>query len=215
MPTWIILITWITRAVLLLLVVLSIWSVAIMIDRWKYFKKEDESVTDEAMDFIRRGDRLGLQAWSQKQAGYKARTVHALIEAPDEPAEKSVRRVASAWALARPDFEKGLTVLGSLGSNAPFIGLFGTVLGVIQAFGALSFQQGNMSLVMLAIAEALIATAVGLFVAIPAVIAYNYFLKRLKKVTAEAEAIRDLFLAQFPSRPPLPFKAQAHEARDP
>ena len=77
--------------------------------------------------------------------------------------------------------EKGLGVLATLGSISPFIGLFGTVIGIIKSFSALSLTDtSNYAHVMSGIAEALIATAAGLFVAIPAVLFYNYFMKRIK-----------------------------------
>ncbi|PLX92205.1 MAG: flagellar motor protein MotA [Desulfuromonas sp.] len=77
--------------------------------------------------------------------------------------------------------QKRLTVLATLGNNAPFIGLFGTVLGVIKAFHDLHLQQGSgIKVVMGGISEALVATAMGLLVAIPAVIAYNAFSKTLQ-----------------------------------
>jgi biopolymer transport protein ExbB len=77
--------------------------------------------------------------------------------------------------------QKRLTVLATLGNNAPFIGLFGTVLGVIKAFHDLNLQQGSgIKVVMGGISEALVATAMGLLVAIPAVIAYNAFSKTLQ-----------------------------------
>lgn len=99
--------------------------------------------------------------------------------------------------------ESGLTVLATLGSNAPFIGLFGTVLGIIQAFGVLSGAPGTeasgtgASPVMSAISEALVATAVGLFVAIPAVVAYNVFSRKLKLLLTECDALKDLYLSQI------------------
>ncbi len=80
------------------------------------------------------------------------------------------------------DYEKGLGIHATLGSITPFIGLFGTVIGIIKAFGALSLQDsGNYGHVISGIAEALVATAAGLFVAIPSVMFYNYFTKRLKR----------------------------------
>ncbi len=79
------------------------------------------------------------------------------------------------------NFEKGLGIHATLGSITPFIGLFGTVIGIIKSFSALSLQDtANYSRVINGIAEALIATAAGLFVAIPSVMFYNYFTKRLK-----------------------------------
>lgn len=79
--------------------------------------------------------------------------------------------------------EKRLGILATLGNNAPFIGLFGTVLGIIQAFHDLGrASEFGVRIVMEGISEALVATALGLFVAIPSVIAYNYFVRRVKKI---------------------------------
>jgi biopolymer transport protein ExbB len=86
--------------------------------------------------------------------------------------------------------EKRLGILATFGNNAPFIGLFGTVLGIINAFHSLS-KEGNefgVNVVMGGISEALIATATGLFVAIPSVIAYNYFVRKIKMILLEMEA---------------------------
>jgi len=77
--------------------------------------------------------------------------------------------------------EKGLGILSTLGSISPFIGLFGTVVGIIKSFNALSLNNtSNYTMVMSGIADALVATAAGLVVAVPAVMFYNYFMKRLK-----------------------------------
>ena len=85
--------------------------------------------------------------------------------------------------------ERRLAFLGTLGNNAPFIGLFGTVLGVVQAFAVLGGASGpGADEVMSAIAGALVATAVGLFVAIPAVAAYNLFQRVVKSRLAETDA---------------------------
>ncbi len=79
--------------------------------------------------------------------------------------------------------EKRLVVLATLGNNAPFIGLLGTVLGVLQSFHALAqSSQFGVKVVMEGISEALIATALGLFVAIPSVIAYNFFVRKIKTI---------------------------------
>lgn len=79
--------------------------------------------------------------------------------------------------------EKRLGILATFGNNAPFIGLFGTVLGIIQAFHDLGrASEFGVRVVMEGISEALVATAMGLFVAIPSVIAYNYFVRRVKKI---------------------------------
>lgn len=90
-------------------------------------------------------------------------------------------------------YEKGLGVHATLGSITPFIGLFGTVIGIIKSFHALSLQDAsNYSSVISGIAEALIATAAGLFVAIPSVMFYNYFTKKLKmELPVLDDAIRE------------------------
>jgi biopolymer transport protein ExbB/biopolymer transport protein TolQ len=90
-----------------------------------------------------------------------------------------------------------MTLLGTLGNNAPFIGLFGTVLGVIEAFQHLSEGAGEaaMGSVMSGIAEALVATGVGIFVAIPAVVAYNVAQKKIADVEGDAQALAKLITA--------------------
>jgi biopolymer transport protein ExbB len=94
--------------------------------------------------------------------------------------------------------DHGLVILGTLGSNAPFIGLFGTVIGIIQAFSDLaSNPAGGPSVVMAGISEALIATAVGLIVAIPAVIAFNGFQRVVRRKLSNAEALKGLVIAHF------------------
>jgi biopolymer transport protein ExbB len=92
--------------------------------------------------------------------------------------------------------EKNLLVLGTLGNNAPFIGLFGTVLGIIKAFNDLAIAgTSGPTVVMRGVSEALVATAAGLFIAIPAVAAYNYFQSRIKKSLASADRFSRLLLA--------------------
>jgi biopolymer transport protein ExbB len=96
----------------------------------------------------------------------------------------------------RRNVEAGLPLLASVGSTAPFIGLFGTVLGIIHALTAIS-GSGSASLEVVAgpIGEALIATAVGIAVAVPAVLAYNYFLRRAKSFSAELEDFANTFVS--------------------
>jgi biopolymer transport protein ExbB len=93
------------------------------------------------------------------------------------------------------DLEKHLGILGTLGNNAPFIGLFGTVLGIIKAFADLAKNQGGgAAVVMAGIAEALVATAVGLLVALPAVVAFNIFQGRIRRTMGRVDAIAHLIL---------------------
>jgi len=113
-----------------------------------------------------------------------------------------------AVALQRMRLERRLVFLGTVGNNAPFIGLFGTVIGVIQAFEALGKQDTVTAAataaagmapqqVMAAIAEALVATAIGLFVAIPAVAMYNVFMRKAKATLANTEALTRVLMAHL------------------
>ena len=116
--------------------------------------------------------------------------------------------MSGARALQRVKLERRLAYLGTLGNNAPFVGLFGTVIGVVEAFEVLGRQDAVMAAseaaqgmapqeVMAAIAEALVATAVGLFVAIPAVAMYNIFQRRLKSILANTDALGSVLLAHL------------------
>lgn len=98
--------------------------------------------------------------------------------------------LAGALATEKVRYDKGLTFLATVGSNAPFIGLFGTVIGIINAFDNLAAgTEEGAAMVMAAIAEALIATGVGILVAIPAVMAYNFFKGRIKVSVSQTELL--------------------------
>lgn len=102
----------------------------------------------------------------------------------------------------RARLDNSMTFLGTLGNNAPFVGLFGTVIGVIEAFQHLSAGNGaGMDNVMAGIAEALIATGVGIFVALPAVVAYNVGQKRAADIEGETQSLGKLIAAWLRSEP--------------
>jgi biopolymer transport protein ExbB/TolQ len=191
---------WGARGVLVVLLLLSVWSVSIMFERKKTFKdKTGTAKSADAKKFILEKNWPALKAWADANPSYVAGMIHAALTAENSQnkTESVDRAVQSYLSSQRIELEKGLNVLATLGSNAPFIGLFGTVLGIIQSFGILSSQQGSaMNAVMLGLAEALIATAVGLFVAIPAVVSYNFFSQKLRNLTIEAQSLRDLYISQ-------------------
>jgi biopolymer transport protein ExbB len=109
--------------------------------------------------------------------------------------DAAVEAMASARSRERLALESHLGILGTLGNNAPFIGLFGTVLGIIKAFADLAKNQsGGATVVMAGIAEALVATAVGLMVALPAVIAFNIFQGRIRRAMGRVDVIAHLIL---------------------
>jgi len=192
---------WGARGVLVILLVLSIWSVSIMFERKKAFReKTGTAKINDARKFIENKNWSALKAWADANPSYLGGMIHAALSVEEDSNKKpeSIDRAVQSYLSAqRLDLEKGLNVLATLGSNAPFIGLFGTIMGIIQSFGILSSQQGSaMNAVMLGLAEALIATAVGLFVAIPAVIAYNYFSQKLRNFALEAQSLRDYYISQ-------------------
>ncbi|MBN2525596.1 MAG: MotA/TolQ/ExbB proton channel family protein [Deltaproteobacteria bacterium] len=108
-----------------------------------------------------------------------------------------VSELMSASELAQQQrLDKRLNILGTIGSNAPFVGLLGTVLGIIKAFNDLAFNsEGGASVVMAGIAEALVATAIGLIVAIPAVVFFNYFKNRQKQIMTNVSRLENTLLA--------------------
>jgi biopolymer transport protein ExbB len=113
------------------------------------------------------------------------------VEVLQELAQDAILRVKVGW-------EQNLAMLATIGSNAPFVGLFGTVLGIIKAFHDLSMQAGGAApQVTSGIAEALVSTAVGIFVAVPAVAAYNLFQRRIKAAVSEADALKSFLIGKI------------------
>jgi biopolymer transport protein ExbB len=148
----------------------------------------------------------------QKSPSSEAAVVVAGLRHADLGPVAAEKSMAGAAALQRVRLERGLAVLGTVGNNAPFLGLLGTVIGVIEAFEILGRPQAATTAaaasglapqaIMSSIAEALIATAVGLFVAIPAVAAYNYFQRRIQGIGANTEALSNVLLAHLNAEGP-------------
>jgi biopolymer transport protein ExbB len=140
-----------------------------------------------------KGDLAGAAALATSDS-MEADVIRAAAGVAQSGQEAVEKAVASTIDRRRLEYEQWLFVLGTLGNNAPFIGLFGTVLGIIRAFADLAVGTGRSgaggaSTVMAGISEALVATAVGLFVAIPAVLAFNIFQRLLKRVVGRSNAL--------------------------
>ncbi|MBX9767714.1 MAG: MotA/TolQ/ExbB proton channel family protein [Bdellovibrionales bacterium] len=198
MPLWIVIVEWVNRLVLLGLVGLSIFSVTVILNRRRFFQKFILANASEG-NWIQLSSRLSevkeLKQKSAQSESLQGRLVALVLAESDASPGQIERKVQAYLVEERIQFEKGLSTLATLGSNAPFVGLFGTVLGIIQAFGVLSLQKDSGAQVMGAVAEALVATAVGLFVAIPAVVAFNFFSTQLREILLECEVVRDRLLA--------------------
>lgn len=128
--------------------------------------------------------------------GIEASVLRQGLERANHGTETMEEVVAGLMGLERMKLERGIAFLGTIGSNAPFIGLLGTVLGIVRSFHDLGKNlSGGAEVVMGGISEALVATAVGLMVAIPAVMAYNYFLRLIKQRMAHLTALAHLAIA--------------------
>lgn len=182
--------------VMWLLVALSVISVYVMIERLLYFgnvAKADQLVRRKLLDALTDEDYEAASKAGRGSVGVAAGVIAEMAEVAQRGKPAVEAAMNSARGEGRLRLQKNLSFLGTLGANAPFIGLFGTVLGIIQAFNELSVGGVNpggeqSATVMAAIAEALVATAVGLIVAIPAVVAYNMFQRRVKSLLASAES---------------------------
>jgi biopolymer transport protein ExbB len=194
--------------VMWLLIGLSVISVAIMLERgWFYYSLRDDlgALAAQLRDLLRDEDIDGARRRLEKSPSAEAAGVAVGLAEADRGARAAEEAMRGASALQRMKLERRLAYLGTLGNNAPFIGLFGTVIGVVQAFEALGEQDAVVAAasvtapqeVMTAIAEALVATAVGLAVAIPAVAMYNLFQRQARSILANTEALSRVLLAHL------------------
>jgi biopolymer transport protein ExbB/biopolymer transport protein TolQ len=193
--------------VLYLLLVLSIVSFGTMLERYFYFRKRRADLGElrkELLNRLNADDVAGAEKYLEAHRAIEARIAReALRWAPGGP-EALNDAVESEIARVRKELENGSNFLGTLGNNAPFVGLFGTVLGVIIAFhhlGEAGQNSSAMGNVMAGIAEALVATGVGLFVALPAVVAYNLIQKRIGDIESGAVSISKLISAYIKANP--------------
>lgn len=187
--------------VLYLLLVLSVLSISTMVERTVYFfrrRVDIDALRKNITDSLEEHKLEELSQSLEKQRSIQARIVRVALNWLDRGADSLSDAVSSELARARAELERGSNLLGTLGNNAPFVGLFGTVLGVIIAFSALGESGGDsqaMGGVMAGIAEALVATGVGLFVALPAVVAYNLIQKKIGDIETDAQALVTLISA--------------------
>ena len=187
-------------AVICCLIALSFFSVAVMVDKYRRFRaasRESQAFKPLFAKFVHGGEIQELiDAAQQHQKSHVAQVVSAGLleyegvrEAGGDPAA-SLELVTSALRDSISEsliqLKQGLGFLATIGSTAPFVGLFGTVAGIINAFRNIAATgSGGMSVVSGGIAEALVTTALGIFVAIPAVAAFNYFTGKIENFHIE------------------------------
>lgn len=193
---------------LLILIVCSVVSWAVVLEKWVSFHGIKENVIDDLTkrikDSLRTKDLketvLVIKYFTADKLFFKVRCpltkiMEHAMEHSDEPKEELYERSIVRLDRELIVLEKRLGILSTLGAVSPFIGLFGTVLGIIKSFGALSVNQDPSHLggLMDGIAESLVSTAAGLVVAVPAVMFYNYFIKKLRySQTYLEDSVRDL-----------------------
>src|SRR6202012_2171968 len=188
------------KADVILMFIMSAWSIGVMIDRaiaYNAARKQSRAFAPAVAGALREGkldeavkiaDRFnkshlakvvvaGLQEFKAPQMS---------TEIPGEDIEASRRALERAEAIVHAELKRGVSSLATIGSTAPFVGLFGTVVGIINAFKGISQQKSTgLGAVAGGISEALVTTAVGLFVAIPAVMMFNYFTNRVEAFDVE------------------------------
>jgi len=197
-------------AVLYLLLALSVFSVGVVLERWLYFRRRKfdlATASDAVAKKLRAHDLKGAQKELGASRAVEAEVIADALTYYEDGPDSLQELVQKGIRQRRKTFESGLLFLGTLGSNSPFVGLFGTVLGVVAAFkelgsasAAMAASGGGMGNVMSGIAEALIATAVGILVAIPAVIAYNLFQKKCNDIEENTAAMANQVLAVMKSK---------------
>jgi biopolymer transport protein ExbB len=191
---------WPARAIVVALLVMSAWSLGVMIDRWMAFRaarKQSRQFAPAVAGALRQGnlDEAIIVAGRNKKSHLAKVVTSGLLEfrvqgksaeAPEEQIEASKLALERAEAIVHAELERGLSGLATIGSIAPFVGLLGTVIGIMDAFRNIQEHQGtSLTAVSGGISEALVTTALGLFVAIPAVMMFNYFTSKIKAFDVE------------------------------
>jgi biopolymer transport protein ExbB/TolQ len=189
--------------ILFVLVALSIYSIALIWERWTAYKKTFNGMDEllyKAHALSKTGELRQLAEFSAKSKTPAGEIVHKVMTHYGSPLEKrELAEKAVEWHVSR--MGKSLTAIATIGSISPFIGLFGTVIGVIRAFKDLSMYAGaGPSVVAMGIAEALVNTAAGIFVAIPAIVAYNYFAHKANEFSSEMNWLTEQVIDRSASR---------------
>jgi biopolymer transport protein ExbB len=184
--------------VMWLLIGLSVGGLAVALERAIYLIRTSDNVRRlkaEILRLLRAGDLDAARARLAQSRSVEAQVVAAGLE-QDEGSASAEERMGGAAQIAKLRMEKRLAFLGTLGSNAPFIGLLGTVIGIIRAFEELNGAAGKVTAgLMSEIGEALVATAIGILVALPAIAFFNFFQRVIKGRLGRADAFGKEVLA--------------------
>lgn len=184
--------------ILLPIFICSILTVAVAINRFSYYQSNKRNIGEFIQNLqkaLAKNNIAGAQRISVQLGGIISEMVDEALRIYTEQKSGFSRAYDISSSLASRKLEKGLTILGTIGGVAPFLGLFGTVVGILYTFQALSVQGNQSAAVATGIASALIATAFGLGVAIIAVILYNYFQSVVTRFESDFKLIKLVFLS--------------------
>jgi biopolymer transport protein ExbB/biopolymer transport protein TolQ len=185
--------------VLYVMLALSVVAVAAMVERGVFFgrnRKSSNALQTALTSAVRSDDELRVAKVLADNASVEAEVLRGAFAFKDGGPAAFADAVDSELGRVRARLDRGTTLLGTIGNNAPFVGLFGTVLGVIEAFSYLGAGDASaMGNVMSGIAEALVATAVGIFVAIPSVVGYNIAQKKSGDIEGNVHTLAKLLSA--------------------
>jgi biopolymer transport protein ExbB/TolQ len=188
------------------LVGLSVGGIAVALERAIYLIRTSENVRKlkiQILGLLRKGDVDGARARLKQSPSHVAEIIAAGLADPADGSASAEERMSGATQLAKLRMERRLAFLGTLGSNAPFIGLLGTVIGIINAFHQLNDAGGKVTAgLMSQVGEALVATAIGILVALPAIAFFNAFQRVIKSRLARADAFGKEVLAFLKAEKP-------------
>lgn len=193
------------QVVLILLVVMSVISVGMIFERFITLKKISDNsaaVRQKIRAALMDGNLAGFEDLAKDTSTLEGRSAAQALRHFKESGTAGVEEVFNTFLLnEKPELERYLAPLATIASNAPFIGLLGTVLGIMKAFNDLAQSaDAGQQTVMAGISIALVATAAGLFVAIPAGIFYNYYTRKVKGIYTNLESVKELGLAYAKKR---------------
>jgi len=187
--------------VMWLLIGLSVIGLGIVLERAYYYLASSDDfrrLRDDILPLIKKGDLKGLRTRLERSRSFEAKVLTAGIDWADDGAEAAAEGMAGAQQLARINMERNLAFLGTVGNNAPFVGLLGTVIGIIRSFAELNQSQGKLSDTLMAeVGEALVSTAIGIVVALPAVAAFNFFQRLIKTRLSQSDSLTHELLAHL------------------
>jgi len=193
------------KFIIFVMALMSVYSLSVMIERWLTYhkaKKQSRAYAPRVAKLLKDGkvqEAIKISSGKEVRNSHLAKVLLAGLQeyeyqketgggTRDDMMEAAHRAIERATALNVTDLKRGLSGLATIGATAPFVGLLGTVIGIINAFRGMALTgSGGIGAISAGIAEALVTTAVGLFVAIPAVWAFNYLTTRVESFTVEMD----------------------------